>query len=288
MKRNYYPANFFTSNVYDGEKVKEKLNSFENVIIDNNLITKYRDRTICSIEVSNIYYNFDFSSFSKSLLEEIVKYFQPEKYSLKVSGGTQELKLIGGELFIDGDRYEKMISIVNSTDKSKALSMNIGLIKTNNVKRKILCTILTNFTNKHYKSTLPDKIKMFSDNLKHFNVNIDYHIKTIEDLKNYNVSIVDISKALMYNNKGELIKSNLLKIKALGKKLMYKTDNSHYKTLINLTPENIDKVEDFDFNSKVIHDCYMEIFKDNDTSLISRESRRIIEAIDKVKKSEVK
>jgi phage terminase large subunit len=79
-----------------------------------------------------------------------------------------------------------MISIVNSTDKSKALSMNVGLVKVDERNRPLSYTILTSFSNKHYKSTLPEKIKSFSDNLINFNIDINFHIKTIEDLKNKN------------------------------------------------------------------------------------------------------
>lgn len=267
--------------VFDSVKVNENLDKFTNVLEDGYLTTKFDNRQICKVEVSKIYYNFDFTNFSKSILSEIQKYFTPEKYMLKVASGVQEIRLIGDEIYIDNERFEKMISIVNSTDKSRALSMNVGLSRTDVGRNSQYSIILTNFSNKHYKASLPEKIKSFSDNLINFNMNIDFHVKTIEDLKNKEVSILDFAKVLLFNEDGKLIKTNELKLRVLGKSLRYKPNfRKYYNTLTNLTADKINDVEDFQINSKVLFDAYIEIFKDQDTSIIARESRRIIETLE--------
>ena len=115
---------------FDSVKVNENLDKFSNVLEDCYLTTMFDNRQICKVEVSKIYYNFDFTKFSKSILSEIQKYFTPEKYTLKITTGVQEIRLIGDEIYIDNERFQKMISIVNSTDKSRALSMNVGLSRT--------------------------------------------------------------------------------------------------------------------------------------------------------------
>lgn len=280
--RYFANRNYVTTKAFDFDKVNDDLSKLSNKIEDDFLVTRYDGREICRVEVSKIYYNFDFGGFSKSLLSEILNYFQPEKYKLRIASGIQEIRLFGGELYIDNERYEKMISIVNSTDKSRALSMNIGLVKIEkNSSYAKSYTILTNFSNKHYKSSLPDKIKSFSDNLINFNINIDFHIKTIEDLKNKNFSIVDFAKTMIIDKNDKVIKSVELKLRAFGKKMVY--DYNFYKkynTLTNLTADKLDKVEDFEVNAKTVYNAYMELFKDSDTSIIARESRRVIEAID--------
>ena len=151
--------------VFDSVKVNENLDKFSNVLADGYLTTMFDNRQICKVEVSKIYYNFDFTTFSKSILSEIQKYFTPEKYMLKVASGVQEIRLVGDEIFIDNERFEKIISIVNSTDKSRALSMNVGLSRADVGKSSQYCIILTNFSNKHYKASLPEKIKSFSRTL---------------------------------------------------------------------------------------------------------------------------
>lgn len=281
MARFYFPNRVFAvTKVFDSIKLNEDLDKFENKVENGILTTTYDGREVCKVEVSKIYYNFDFTNFCKIILAEIQKYFTPDKYSLKVASGVQEIRLIGDELFIDNEKYQKIISIINSTDKSRALSMNVGLVKVDSNYRALSYTILTNFSNKHYKSTLPEKIKSFSDNLINFNMDIDFHIKTIEDLKNKEVSIVKFAKSILFNEDGKVIKTVELKLRALGKKLVYNGFRKNYSTLSNLTENYINKVQDFDINCKVLYDNYIELFKDQDISIISRESRRIIEALE--------
>jgi len=285
MKRFYFPnRTVAVTKVFDSVKLNDDLDKFDNQIEDGFLVTRYDGREICRVEVSKIYYNFDFTNFSKSILSEIQKYFTPEVYRLKIASGEQEINLVGDELYIDNERYEKTINIVNSTDKSKALSMNVGLVKIEKGKRATSTTILTSFSNKHYKSSLPDKIKSFSDNLINFNMNIDFHIKTIEDLKNKEVTIVEFAKSILFDKNGKVVKSVELKLAALGKRLMYEYGfRKNYSTLSNLTAADINKVEDITLNAKVLYSAYIELFKDSSTSVIARESRRVIEALDSIK-----
>lgn len=280
--RYYFPNRVVTINKsFDSVEINNTLDKFENKIENGFLTTSFDGREICKVEVSKIYYNFDFTSFSKSILSEITKYFSPEKYSLKAASGVQEIRLVGDEIFIDNERYQKMISIVNSTDKSKALSMNVGLVKLTESGYIKSITILTNFSNKHYKASLPEKIKAFSDNLINFNMDIDFHIKTIEDLKNKEVSIVNFAKSILFNEEGKVIKTVELKLRALGKKLLYDYGfRKNYSTLNNLTAANLDKIEDLTINAQVLFNAYVELFKDSDTSIIARESRRIIDALE--------
>ena len=285
MKRFYFPnRTVAVTKVFDSVKLNDDLDKFDNQIEDGFLVTRYDGREICRVEVSKIYYNFDFTNFSKSILSEIQKYFTPEVYRLKIASGEQEINLVGDELYIDNERYEKTINIVNSTDKSKALSMNVGLVKIEKGKRATSTTILTSFSNKHYKASLPDKIKSFSDNLINFNMNIDFHIKTIEDLKNKEVTIVEFAKSVLFDKNGKVVKSVEFKLAALGKRLMYEYGfRKNYSTLSNLTAADINKVEDITLNAKVLYSAYIELFKDSSTSVIARESRRVIEALDSIK-----
>lgn len=281
MKKYYFNQNVVAiTKPFNLNEVNEVLNKFSNIIEDGYLKTIYNNREICKTEISKVYYNFDFVSFTKSLLSEIQNYFTPENYTLKAFSGTQEIRLFGDEVFINNERYEKMISILNSTDKSKSLSMNVGLVKKNKKTTPKSYTILTSFSNKHYKSSLPEKIKSFSDNLINFNIDIDYHIKTIEDLKDKEISIVELCKKMLYNDKGEIIKSMEIKLRSLGKKLIYDYNfRNNYETLSNLTISYIDKIDDIKINSNTIYNAYVELFKNQDTSVIARESKRIIEAL---------
>ena len=116
-----------------------------------------------------------------------------------------------------------------------------------------------------------------------FNIDIDFHVKTIEDLKDKEISIVEFAKSILFDDRGKVYKSIELKLRALGKKLVYDYNfRKNYNTLTNLTAANLDKVEDLKINAKLLYNAYVELFKDQDTSIIARESRRVIEAIESI------
>lgn len=291
MRQNYFTSGpVLINREYNSDEIKSNLDKFENKLENGNLTTTFDGRVVCTVDVSKVYYNFDFTNFTKSILNEISNYFTPENYRLSVKSGVQEIRLIGDEIFIDNEKYKKIISIINSTDKSKALSMNVGLVKMSGKYIKSI-TILTSFSNKHYKTSLPDKIKAFSDNLKNFNINIDFHIKTIEDLKNKNISMLEFTKSFLFDHDGNLISSNKLKLNALIKKLIYsynfKNMYSKLSKFNNIKTINDNNFEDINLNSKMVYDAYMELFSDKDTGIIARESRRIIDTLDKVDVVEV-
>jgi hypothetical protein len=57
--------------------------------------------------------------------------------------------------------------------------------------------------------------------------------------------------------------------------------------LFNLTPNKLDKVKDFTINAKTLYNAYIELFNDYDSSIIARESRKIIEALEQVQYEEI-
>ena len=100
--------------------------------------------------------------------------------------------------------------------------------------------------------------------------------------KDFNVKIVDFAKSMLYKD-DKYIKSVELKLRALGKRLVYNYGIKNYNTLTNLTGDKLGKIsngENIEINAKILYNAYVELFKDSDTSIIARESRRIIEALD--------
>ena len=79
---------------YDKTKIVETLNKLTIEQIGDFIVTKFDGRTISDGKVSKIYQIFDFASFSLQLMTEIEKYFAPEKYTLNIYQGTQELRLL--------------------------------------------------------------------------------------------------------------------------------------------------------------------------------------------------
>jgi hypothetical protein len=123
---------------------------------------------------------------------------------------------------------------------------------------------------------MPDKLKNFADNLINFNMDIEYHVKTLNDLATKEMSFLDLAEALSTNIDGDKIKSMNLKVRALGKKL---SEYGYSKFRNTLNNPFSDTVEDFKINTKDIFDAYTELFKKYDTSVIARETRRILTAL---------
>jgi len=265
--------NLHLTNAYNFDKINETLDKFENVERDNTIITSFDDRVICSVDISKKYYNFDFAKFCKSIVSEIDNYFTPDAYLLKIRSGIQEFNLVGEEVEINGEKYLKMFSIINSTNKQRALAMNIGLVRRKNNSG----SVHVSFRNKHYKSSMPTKIVSFSDNLINFNIDIEYQIKTIEDLAKKEVSFLTLVKNLTTKPNGQLIKSMPLKVRALSKKLESSYGYSQYIETLR-TPLS-EEAKDFTISAIDVHNAYTELFLNYDTSIVARESRRILDAI---------
>jgi hypothetical protein len=270
--KNKKMIKFNLANKYDFDKINDTLDKFKNIQNENNIVTSFDGKIISTVQVSNKYYNFDFAAFCKNIVLEIENYFTPEAYMLRIRQGTQELRLVGEEIDVNGEPYLKMLGITNSTNTQLALSMNVGLVRKSNVTGSVHLS----FRNKHYKATMPDKLKNFADNLINFNMDIEYHVKTLNDLATKEMSFLDLAEALSTNIDGDKIKSMNLKVRALGKKL---SEYGYSKFRNTLNNPFSDTVEDFKINTKDIFDAYTELFKKYDTSVIARETRRILTAL---------
>jgi hypothetical protein len=93
----------------------------------NQVITKFDNRVINITNVSNRYEIFDIVKYLKNKIELIEKNFTISKYQLKITNGQQYLQLISDKVEVGGVEFHKSFYILNSTDKSRRLSFNVGL-----------------------------------------------------------------------------------------------------------------------------------------------------------------
>ena len=94
---------------------------------NGQIITKYGGRVIKVANVSERYEIFDIVKYLKDKIEMIEENFAISKYNLTIKGGRQTLELLSDVVEIGGVDFHKSFYIVNSTDKSRRLSFNIGL-----------------------------------------------------------------------------------------------------------------------------------------------------------------
>jgi hypothetical protein len=272
----------------------EVLSILDNIKIysndNSNIITTYNDKEISNCLVSDKYEIFDFPKFSKMFLIEMQKYFQPETYSLNICRGVQSLTFYGESVIINNQNFKKFISIINSTDKSRALQIVVGL---KNVAFNISVVASYDDTSyirsKHYKTTMPERIKLFINDLTKFDIDINQQIKLLNDMINKTVSYKDMITKLSYTKDGKITSTVSMRVKNFARNIFlskYLKDlspeqisllrNSH--TLIN----NLENVNNIDIVLPLYESfiLYMDSFKNFDASVFSRESKRFLLAIE--------
>lgn len=275
---------------FNKSEIFNTLNMLEISRVENNIITKFDNRIISNSHVSPIYELFDFSPFAKEILNEIENYFTPETYNLKITKGKQELRLIGEDVIINGDKYNKMFNILNSTDRTRALQVNIGLMRlvcTNGMVVGVENEYSTART-KHYVKGLPEKVELFMKSLMNFDLNINYQVESLESLRGKFVSFKELANKLIKNDNDIISANKMLKFRAFSNKLL----NSNTDALRNLNYEQKSLIKnaqnfnsdqyaniDVDINAYDALNCYTEVFRSFDSSVIKRETNRILELI---------
>jgi hypothetical protein len=276
---------------YIQEDVLGKIDKFD--ILHKNLTVKttYDHRVLAIVDVSEKYWSFDFKTFATNIIKTINRYFSPEKYSFRINGGAQEIRLIGGIVKVGGDIYYKMFNLVNSSDKSRALQMNIGLVREANNVPVIISVENENasVSGRHFYKSLPDRLNQFIDVLPEFNIIIEKQVAHLQKLEQSSISLKSLYRELLREDEDGVIKpSDMLRIRALNKRLL----KSRTPEIMNITTHEIDLLNhpkelfkssfDIIVNAKHIVNLFTEIYSYRDSTTIERECRRLIEAIDKL------
>ena len=149
---------------YNKQDLFKKIDAIEIVQSGKVVITKYFGRVINNTNVSDRYEIFDIRSFMKSKIEYLESNFNITFSNLRIRGGIQELILLSDEVEIAGINYHKAFFILNSSDKSRRLSMNLGLYQADN--GTDLVNTIKNFSliTKHLKG-ITDKAEVATQNL---------------------------------------------------------------------------------------------------------------------------
>lgn len=278
---------------YNKEEIFSILDKIKITQEGNNVLTKYDGRLISNAIVSDIYEVFDFPNFAKEVISEIEKYFTPEKYKLRITKGTQELRLVGEDVLINDDVFQKMFNIVNSTDKSRALSLNIGLMRQVCTNGMVVAVDdeFEKVSVKHYKTKLPDKVVKFVAGLTNFDIVINKQTQTIDNIVNKKVSFKEIVKCLAFNKEGIITSSTSLRIRAFAKKVQ----TSETDAIKNLTKEQVEMLNnihsivsnevmlnnsvDIEMDGYQALNLYIEIYRNYDSVVLKRETNRIIDLI---------
>mgnify|MGYP003630263414 CR=1 FL=1 len=265
---------------FDYNELVEKINGIEIVLQGDEVVTFYNDKEKARKSVSTKYEIFDFKPFVISSIDEILKSYEIEKYTLSLVGGRQEIRLFSYPEVINGESFTRAFYLLNSSDKSRALSFSYGLrhnnfhyISTKGSVYKKHFTGITKFVEERidlddtiFQEQLEVMEKVIGDTILMSNVQ-----KIITDSE-----ILKDSKVSLKNNFDTF--RNHLYLATAGSNLDESDRRKLKVSYVNRNRTNVDFTEDknnFTVDSFLVFKTYLKMFGRRDASVIKRESERI-------------
>jgi hypothetical protein len=252
----------------------DKINIFR---LEDQVITKIGDVVTNVTNVSKRYEVFDIRSFMKSKIEQIEANFPINFYKFRLKAGVQELTLISDEVEINKTLFYKSFYILNSSDKSRRLNMNMGLYRADNnsyvvgsIRNLTLSTKhLTGVTKKAEEISQTIDIETF-----------DEQIEAIKSLVGQRVLLSKVREIIVDKD----LQINHRKFDALKNSLRYspsdKMDTLTKDQLNTLctTSETlvIDHKNDFSIDAYKIFNCYIQVFSRQDSYIVKKETEKIL------------
>ena len=266
-------------NNYNKEELVKKIN---NISITQNdagqVVTKYQDRVVSISNVSAKYEIFDIKKYLIDKIELIEKNFDILKYDFLLKGGIQSLTLLSDVIEIEGIKFHKSFFILNSSDKSRRLSFNIGLYSVDKNIYIVNSVKSIGLTKKHLRGvTKAAEIASLGLNDETFNEQIE----SIKSLIGHRISLSKLKDIIVPDSD---IKSNHLKFDAFKNSIIYfknegrlTLDNKQYQTL--RTPSDklvITRENDFYVDAFWAFQTYLRLFNRQDSHIIKKETEKIL------------
>jgi hypothetical protein len=259
---------------YNKQDLFRKIDAIEIFQSGSQVITKYFNRVINTTNVSDRYEIFDIRGFMKSKIDYLESNFNITFSNLRIRGGIQELILLSDQVDIAGINYYKAFFILNSSDKSRRLSMNLGLYQADN--GTYLVNTIKNFSliTKHIKG-ITDKAEVAAQNIDV--ETFDEQIDSIRSLVGERVMLSQVRNIII--DKEQKVNHN--KFDALKNVLRWHYSKGLSKAQIGVltTPSeklNIDSSLDFSFDAFQIFQAYMNVFRNQDSYVVRKETEKIL------------
>lgn len=261
---------------YDRNGLNDKINSIDITRESNQVITKYFGRVLKVANVSDIYEVFDIKSYLNSKLDQIENNFSISKYDLTIKGGLQSLTLISDPVDINGNEFHKSFFILNSTDRSRKLSFDLGLYS----RSKNFFTIhssniglskrhLRGVTKAAEESTQNINVETFDQQINDIKSLIDHKVK----LSNIRDIIVD-ENLKVNHNKFDSFKWSILNFQSEGRVQL----SNDQKMMLRMPSEKLQITQENDFylDAFFVFQTYLRIFSNQDSHLIKKETEKIM------------
>lgn len=259
---------------YNKTDLFNKIDAIEIVQSGNQVVTKYFGRVINNTPVSDRYEIFDIRSFMKSKIDYLESNFNITFSNLRIRGGIQELILLSDQVEIAGVNYYKAFFILNSSDKSRRLSMNLGLYQADN--GVYLVNSIKNFSliTKHLKG-ITSKAETAASNIDV--ETFDEQINSIRSLVGERVMISQVRNIII--DKDQKVNHN--KFDALKNVLRWNHSKDFTKAQMGvlMTPSDkltIESFNDFSMDAFKVFQAYMNVFRNQDSYVVRKETEKIL------------
>ncbi len=263
-------------------KKEEVISRIEKISIEKSgetVVTKYDGRVICTAPVSNRYEIFDIVKYLKDKIELIEQNFTITAYKLIITSGRQYLQLISDKVTVGGLGFYKSFYILNSSDKSRRLSFNVGLYCENSnfyvigVKNVgLVKKHLTGVTEAAETATIGLNDETF-----------DEQIESMNNLVGHRIQLSKLRQVIL-GDKEEVPGINHRKFDAFKNMVRF----AHNDGLVKLTADQynvlfkesskldmIQPNEDFYLDAFFAFQLYLRIFNRQDSHIIKAETDRI-------------
>jgi hypothetical protein len=262
---------------YEKQELFNQIDQIKIERIGDQIVTKYGNRVIKTANVSNRYEIFDISKYLKDKIESIEENFTIYKYSLTIKGGVQYLQLISDKVEIGGVEFYKSFYILNSSDKSRRLSFNVGLRSESN-KFYMVGAQNCSLIKKHLTGVTQAAEEASRFDGESFNEQIE----NIQSLVGHQISFSKMREVILGDNI-DTPKVNHRKLDAFKNSIRYATGgftlNREQISFLCKYSENIDSVpQDLDFHMDAFwaFQMYLRIFNRHDSHVVKNETGRIL------------
>lgn len=269
---------------YQDYNKEQLLNIIDKISITKEgtqVITKFDERVIKVANVSNRYEIFDISSYLKSKIELIEKNFTIYKQRLDIIGGKQYLQLISDSIQVGGVDFHKSFYILNSSDKSRRLSFNVGLYSDIN-DLYVIGSSNTGLIKKHLKG-VTHAAEVASEGLNGETFN--EQIESMESIVGHKVAFSKLREIIL--GEGEIPQINHRKFDAFKNNVRYVANKIELvQTKLSVEQRNMlytesNKIKevtrelDFYVDAFWAFQAYLKIFNRQDSHIIKIETERI-------------
>ena len=254
-----------------------KINAIEITREGNQVVTKYFGRIINTTGVSSIYEVFDIRAFMASKIDQLSANFNITWYKFVMKRGIQELTLLSDSVEINDTPYHKAFFILNSSDKSRRLNMNLGLYRADNNSYLVSAIRNMSLSKKHLRGVTQSAEEASQTiDVETF----DEQISAIKSLVGERVLLSKVREIIMDKD----LKINHMKFDALKNQLRLsrtdKMDSLNSDQIRTLMTESerlvLDYTNDFSVDAYKLLNCYIQIFSRQDSYIVKRETDRIL------------